>query len=295
MAKKKIICLGEILWDALPKGIYLGGSPLNVALNLDNLGIDSKIVSAVGKDRLGRLALKSIEQKSLKSELIQLNNYPTSLAEVEIDEKGIPTYEIHENVAWDFIKKTDEITTEINNSDFIVIGTLIFRNSSANTVRELLKDYKGKVVVDVNLRKPFYSEELLDEVLYLSNIVKFNRIELEEFLKWKKIVLDHEEALKWLSEKYDIDTVLLSRGEKGAYIYHEGELCRKGRYYVKVRDTVGAGDAFLAGAIYSLIKGKDAYDTVCFANAMGAFVTSRNGATPTLNMDKINIYLKYGK
>lgn len=295
MSNKKVICFGEVLWDSLPKGIYLGGSPLNVALNLNNLGVDSSMVSAVGRDRLGGLALKAVKQKGLSTHLIQENEYPTGLVEVEINESGEPNYTIHENTAWDFIEVTDEIRNEILESDYIVLGTLIFRNSSGNTVREILKGYKGKCIVDLNLRTPFYTEELVDGVLALADIVKVNEAELDTVLKWKGLDLDYTEALNWLSRAYDIETILLSRGEKGAYIYSNGELSKKGRYYVKVRDTVGAGDAFLAGAIYSMINGKDAYETVCFANAVGAFVTSRNGATPVLNMAKIEIYLKYGK
>tara|TARA_R110000868_G_scaffold383578_7_gene650667 strand:- start:19440 stop:20327 length:888 start_codon:yes stop_codon:yes gene_type:complete len=295
MGSKKVICFGEVLWDALPKGIYLGGAPLNVALNLDNLGVDSKIVSAVGNDRLGGLALKSIKQKGLSTELVQVNNKPTGLAEVEIDAEGVPNYKMHENTAWDYITITDEIKEVVLQSDYLILGTLPFRNESGNTIRELLKNYNGKCIVDVNLRAPFYSEELVDEVLNDANILKLNADELLKIQDWKDNNSEEEEALAWLSSEYDIETVLLSRGDKGAYIYSNGNFSKKGRYYVKVRDTVGAGDAFLAGAIYSLIKGKDAYETICFANAVGAFVASRNGATPNLNMSKIDIYLKYGK
>ena len=295
MSNKKVICFGEVLWDALPKGIYLGGSPLNVAFNLNNLGVKSTIVSAVGKDRLASLALKSIVQKGISTEYIQQNDHPTGLAEVDIDDEGIPSYNIHENTAWDFIEITDEIKAKVSESDYIVFGSLAFRNTSGNTIRELLSDYKGKVIVDVNFRKPFYTEELIDELLHMSNIAKFNRIEFAEFLEWKNLTLEHDEAIKWMAEEYNLETVLLSRGERGSYIYHKGELSKKGRYYVKVRDTVGAGDAFLAAAIHSLIKDDNAHDTICFANAVGAFVASRNGATPVLNMAKIDIYLKYGK
>lgn len=295
MSGKKVICFGEVLWDSLPKGIYLGGAPLNVALNLNNLGIDSTIISAVGKDRLAGLAIKSIKNKGLDTSFIQVNDHPSGLAEVDIDEDGIPSYTIHENTAWDFIEITDEIKNKVSKSDYIVFGTLAFRNTTGDSIRELLKNYEGKVVVDVNLRNPFYTEELVDEVISFADIVKVNEEELQQLLTWKNLDLEYPEALKWISETYDVESVLLSRGEKGAYIYSNKELSKKGRYYVKVRDTVGAGDAFLAATIYSFIKGENPYDTICFANAVGAFVASRNGATPVLNMAKIEIYLKYGK
>lgn len=295
MANEKVICFGEVLWDALPKGIYLGGSPLNVALNLSYLGVNSSIISAVGNDLLGNLAIKSVGQKGLETGLIQRTDYPTGLVEVDIDNQGIPNYTIHENVAWDFIKNTDEIKNALKESSYFMFGTLAFRNKTGNTIRELLKDYEGKVILDVNFRKPYYNESLVDEVLKYTDILKLNEEELLQILAWKGKDISYEEALMWLGEYYELETILLSLGEKGALIFKAGEIAKKGRYYVKVRDTVGAGDAFLAGAIHGLIRGMDAYDTVCFANAVGAFVASRNGATPLLNMSKIEIYLKYGK
>jgi len=295
MVNKKVVCFGEVLWDALPKGIYLGGSPLNVALNLDNLGIKSTIASAVGNDRLGGLALKSIKQRGLSIDLIQINGYPTGLAEVEIDSKGVPSFKIHENTAWEFITVSDKLKEVVSESDFLVLGTLVFRNSSAGTIRELLQNYKGKCVIDVNFRKSFYNEEIVNEVLGYADILKLNIEELEVISMWKNNELEEEDSLKWLSEEYNIETILLTKGENGAYIYKNGELKKKNGHTVEVGDTVGAGDAFLAGAIYSIIIGKNTYDTICYANAVGAFVTSRNGATPKLNMAKIDLYLKYGK
>ncbi|RNC85982.1 MAG: carbohydrate kinase [Balneola sp.] len=295
MSSAKVICYGEVLWDALPKGIYLGGSPLNVALNLSYLGIDSSIISATGTDLLGNLAVKSISKKGLKTELIQRNEYPTGLVEVDIDTNGIPEYLIHENVAWDHIKLNETMANALSESAYLMFGTLAFRGRSGSTLRELLKTYKGKVVLDVNLRAPFYNEDLVDEALSLANVLKLNEDELAQILTWKNRNDDYESALHWLSDQYELETILLSLGGKGAYILKDGAIAKKGRYYVKVRDTVGAGDAFLAGAIHGLLNGKNAFDTICFANAVGAFVASRNGATPVLNMSKIEIYLKYGK
>ena len=296
MKNKKVVCIGEILWDSLPKGMYLGGAPFNVAVNLNNLGIDVSIISAVGNDTLGKRTIDSVKQKGIDTSNIQINEYETGLVEVAVNEHGIPSYNIHQPVAWDFIKATNEAKKVVAESDYAVIGSLAFRNKeSANSISDLLKGYNGICVVDVNFRQPFYSEELIDKLLTTANIVKVNDEELQGIAVWKKIDGGYQDMLKWLVETYNLQVVLLSRGDQGSTIYKDGEFTNKTRYTVRVKDTVGAGDAFLAGSIFSLINEESAYDTICFANAIGAFVASRNGAAPNLDMNKINIYLEYEK
>ena len=295
MSKNKVVCIGEVLWDSLPKGMFLGGAPLNVAVNLNNLGIDTTIISAVGSGTMGERTIEAIEAKGLSSSFIQRVDKETGSVEVEVDEKGVPSYKIHENVAWDYIEATNDAKSVVSESDYVIIGSLAFRNeNSAKSIKKLLEGYNGTCLVDVNFRKPFYSKELVDELLHLADIVKLNDEELEEFASWKGIDNDYQEVIKWISSNYNTDSVLLTRGEKGSTIYIDGEFTDKSRYLVRVKDTVGAGDAFMAGAIYGIIHGQDSYEIIRFANAMGAFVASRNGATPELDMNKINMQLKHG-
>ena len=293
MSKEKVICFGEVLWDALPDGIYLGGAPLNVALNLTKLGVNTRIVSAVGSDTLGSLAIKSITKRGLDTEYIQVNDKPTGLTEVVIDAEGVPSYSILQDVAWDYISITDEMKKVVEESDYLILGTLIFRGISENTIRELLRNYEGKCVVDVNFRESFYSKELLDEVLEFANIVKFSEDEFLEVLSWKNKSKNIEEGLGWLSSEFDIEYVFLTMGERGAYLYQNGELIKKERYPVKVKDTIGAGDAFLAASIYKIIQAENSYNTLCFANALGAYVASSDGATPNLDMSEIETLMKH--
>jgi fructokinase len=295
METKTVLCIGEVLWDALPKGIYLGGAPLNVAINLKNLGVDSGIISAVGNDQLGRLALKYIERNSINTNLIQNNNYDTGLVEVNIDAGGIPDYTIHENTAWDHIEATKSSINAIKNADYIVLGSLIFRDKSGDTLRELLHDVTGeqKIIIDVNFRKSYYNLELIDELLKLASIVKLNDEELEEIQKWYGLQPDYHKTLEFLKKEFNLEAVLLTRGDKGSTMLTQEGFTERNCFLIKVKDTVGAGDAFLAGAIYSFINNKNPDFTISFANAMGAFVASRNGATPELNLERVKEHFNY--
>lgn len=291
MKNPKVISIGEVLWDALPKGIYLGGAPLNVAVNLQNLGIDCRMISAVGNDQLGNLASKYMTKRGLDTSLIQHNDFNTGLVEVEIDENGVPDYNIHENVAWDHIIETEHLRKAIFDSDVIVIGSLIFRSVvSANTIKNLLinKLCDAKVVLDVNFRKSFYSKELIEELLKVADIVKLNDEELCEIQNWYGLDSDYQKSLLLLKERFGLESILLTRGENGSTILTDNGFMEKEIFLIKVKDTVGAGDAFLAGAIYCKLKEMSPDYTITFANAMGAFVASRNGATPKLDIESVN-------
>jgi len=295
METKRVLCIGEVLWDALPKGIYLGGAPLNVAINLKNLGVYSGIISAVGNDQLGRLALKYIERNSINTNLIQNNNYDTGLVEVNIDAGGIPDYTIHENTAWDHIEATKSSIDAITSADYIVLGSLIFRDKSGDTLRELLQDVTGeqKIIIDVNFRKSYYSFGLIDDLFRLANIVKLNDDELVEVQSWYGLKNDYHEALLYLKKEFNLESILLTRGDRGSTMLTQEGFTERDCFLIKVKDTVGAGDAFLAGAIYSLINKKNPDFTISFANAMGAFVASRNGATPELNLERVKDHFNY--
>ena len=100
-----IVGMGEVLWDMLPEGKKIGGAPANFAYHVSQYGFDSCVVSAVGDDKLGNEILESFDNRYLNY-LIEKVPYPTGTVQIELDEAGIPCYEIKENVAWDNIPFT---------------------------------------------------------------------------------------------------------------------------------------------------------------------------------------------
>ncbi|HCL89788.1 MAG TPA: carbohydrate kinase, partial [Candidatus Atribacteria bacterium] len=100
----KALLFGEILWDIIDGKSYIGGAPFNLAAHLTKMGLKSTLISSVGKDALGRKALKEVEKRSIDSTYIRIHPHlPTGIVEVSLDERGHPTYLIKENVAWDNI------------------------------------------------------------------------------------------------------------------------------------------------------------------------------------------------
>ena len=290
----KVVCIGEILWDALPKGIFLGGAPMNVAVNLNNLGVKSSIISAVGDDQLGNMALNHLTRLGADISLVQHNSYPTGLVEVKVNDRGIPAYEFQKDSAWDHILAPDEAVQAVKDVDYIVVGSLAWREKqSADSIRSLITDHKGsaKVIVDVNFRKSFYTKDLILDLLTLGDIAKLNDDELEEIEHWMGWEHHYETSIKRLAKEFDLEAILYTMGEDGSALYKDGEFTVKGRFSVDVQDTVGAGDAFLSGAIFSLLNEYSSEETLTFANAMGAFVAGKDGATPALTFDEISAFI----
>ena len=103
-----VVGMGEALWDVLPEGKKIGGAPANFAYHVSQFGLPSFVVSAVGDDALGNEIIENFTSKGM-NQLIEKVPYPTGTVQVEIDQAGIPQYEIKENVAWANIPFTDRL------------------------------------------------------------------------------------------------------------------------------------------------------------------------------------------
>ncbi|MDP3435223.1 MAG: carbohydrate kinase [Bacteroidota bacterium] len=285
----QILCIGEILWDNLPSGAKPGGAPMNVALHLNRIGQKVSISSKVGSDDQGKKLLAFLEDSGLQTDLIQIDEtLPTSEVLVHLDENNNATYEICEPVAWDNLILTDSLNSQAKKSGLIIYGTLASRNpETRNTILHLLENDVVKLI-DVNLRQPYDTREIVEQLILKSDIVKLNDEELGVFGQWyNKHKHDEKSLVKWFAEEYNSKMVCVTKGDKGALLYSDGEFYEHPGFKVEAVDTVGAGDAFLAGFIAALLEGKTNDKALEFACATGAFVASKAGATPEYDMIEI--------
>lgn len=182
MNNNVVVGMGEALWDVLPEGKKIGGAPANFAYHVSQFGLPSCVVSAVGDDALGDEILENLTSKGLK-QLIEKVPYPTGTVQVEIDQAGVPQYEIKENVAWDNIPWTTSLETLAKKTKAVCFGSLAQRNVvSRETINRFLdtmpRDEDTLVVFDVNLRQGFYNKEILCKSMEHCNILKINDEEL---------------------------------------------------------------------------------------------------------------------
>lgn len=290
---KEILCIGEVLWDKLPSGAKPGGAPMNVALHLNAIGMDATIASSIGNDDEGNKLKAFLNSSGLDTSYIQTEDFlPTSEVLVQLDENNNATYEICEPVAWDNIRLTNELMDKAKRSGLMIYGTLASRNPISRESIMSLLDYSGVKLIDVNFRKPYDSQKVVEGLLMKADIVKMNDDELVVFANWyNKHKYDEKSLIKWFASQYNIKMVCITKGEDGAILYSDGEFYEHPGFKVNAVDTVGAGDAFLAGLISSLINDKTPDEALAFACATGAFVATKTGATPNYDMKEINSIL----
>lgn len=285
----KAVAYGEVLWDVFPDKKKIGGAPLNVALRMKTLGCDVAMISCVGKDKDGEAIINHIKQLGLETEAImQSEEFPTGLVNVELNESGSATYEIKYPSAWDKIVLNDLAINLVTSADVLIYGSLICRDEiSRKSLEELLQTNVYKVF-DVNLRKPHYSYEILERLMLSADFIKFNDEEILEIASaLQSPFVDLEENIHFIAEKTNTSAICVTRGKDGALLFWKGKLYENKGYPVKVADTVGAGDSFLASLITYLLTNKEPQLAIDFACAVGALVAESPGANPEISISRI--------
>ncbi|WP_276381279.1 carbohydrate kinase [Flavobacterium sp. H4147] len=281
----KAIAFGEVLWDVFDGEKKIGGAPLNVALRMKSFDADTAMISCVGNDEEGREIINKVKELGLETDTISISNeYPTGLVEVTLNESGSATYEINYPSAWDKIVLDQKSRSIVSEADVLIYGSLISRDKvSRLALQELLQADIYKVF-DVNLRKPHYSYPVLEQLMESADFIKFNDEELLEITAFFGFISSNlRENMKFISSITEAKAMCVTRGKHGALLYWKGKLYENKGYPVKVVDTVGAGDSFLAALITSLLSGKEPQDSIDFACAVGALVAGSPGANPQLS------------
>lgn len=282
-----VIGMGEALWDVLPEGKKIGGAPANFAYHVSQFGLESCAVSAVGDDALGQELMENVNSKGVKH-LIETVPYPTGTVQVEIDQAGIPQYDIKENVAWDNIPYTARLDSLAQRTKAVCFGSLAQRNVvSRNTINRFLdampQDPDNLVVFDVNLRQGFYNKEILCNSMTRCNILKINDEELVTVSRMFGYPgIDLQDKCWILLGKYNLKMLILTCGINGSYVFTPGNVSFQPTPKVEVADTVGAGDSFTAAFIASILKGKSVAEAHALAVQTSAFVCTKKGAMPIL-------------
>lgn len=282
-----IVGLGEALWDVLPEGKKLGGAPANFAYHVKQFGFNSMAVSAVGNDKLGEETLAALNSKGLDYIMAQVP-YPTGTVQVTLDEDGIPTYDIRENVAWDNIPFTPELENLAHNCRAVCFGSLAQRNVvSRETIYKFLDAMPtgdGRLrIFDINLRQNFYTKEIIAESLYRCNILKINDEELVAIGRMFGYPgLDMRDKCWLLLGKCNLDMLVLTCGTNGSYVFTPGNVSFQETPLVEVADTVGAGDSFTGAFCSAILKGMPVAEAHKLAVQVSAYVCTQSGAMPVL-------------
>ena len=286
MRKFTTIGLGELLWDILPDSRQLGGAPANFAYMTSLLGDEGVVASRVGSDELGFETRRRLERLGLSTSCIQTDpTYRTGVAQVELDAKGQPAFQIAEPVAWDFLEWTSVWQALAQKADAVCFGSLAQRSpKSRQTIQSFLKTVRPQTtrIFDVNLRQSFYTAEILADSAKQADIIKLNHDELPTVVQLLGFPFqDEESASQWLLHTFRAKLVCVTRGGEGSLLVSEHGKHEHSGIRVQVADTVGAGDAFTAALVYHFVRGGSLATMNEAANRMGSWVASQAGATPS--------------
>lgn len=278
MQETSVVCFGEMLWDLLPGKSLPGGAVMNVAYHLHKLGEPVKLVSKVGNDERGKQLLEILSGYGLPTEYVQVDaERQTGIVHADMTDPSAVKYDIVYPVAWDFIEYSSSV---MKGNDYFVFGSLCARDKVSRATLEKFILEAGARVLDINLRAPHYTTEFITWLLQHCDILKLNLDELVYISSWYRPFEGTEAALRLLADKFNIPVIVVTMGSDGAMLLQHGSLFREQGKPVKVADTIGSGDAFLAGFLHARRQQKTPEDSLRLANALGALVATYHGGCP---------------
>lgn len=281
-----VVGMGEALWDVLPEGKKIGGAPANFAYHVSQFGLNSRVVSAVGDDKLGMEVLDNFREKKLNA-MVEIVPYPTGTVQVELDAEGVPCYDIKEGVAWDNIPYTPALEDLAKHTKAVCFGSLAQRSVvSRDTINRFIDAMPAEdtlKIFDINLRQGFYTKEILCNSFSKCNILKINDEELVTVSRMFGYPgIDLQDKCWILLAKYNLKMLILTCGVNGSYVFTPGNVSFVETPRVEVADTVGAGDSFTAAFVSSILSGLSIGEAHKLAVETSAYVCTQNGAMPVL-------------
>ena len=287
----QIVAIGELLWDVFPSGPRFGGAPVNFACHAAALGAEVSLLSGVGSDPLGDRAFQELERHVVQTVGLQRSeNYPTGAVQVAVSPAGQPSYQFGEDDAWDHLQWFDHCETLAGNADVICFGSLGQRRpESRKFIERFIKatSQHSWRVFDINVRQPFFHEDVVSPSLGWANVLKLNDEELPILARMFALAGPVEAQLQQLARRFDLSVVAFTRGPQGALLVRDDQVVDVAGVVVEVCDTVGAGDAFTAAMVHGLLAEVDLQAVTSYACEVAAFVCSQVGATPDLPEDLI--------
>jgi fructokinase len=291
-----IVSFGEALVDILPSGEVVGGAPLNCAIRTAEwcsvAPQRAAMVTRLGSDERGERILGRLRETELNLDGVQIDGcLPTGHVDVEFHD-GQPAYSIADNVAWDAIAWDPQVAQLAQQAACICFGTLAQRHHASRlTLQRLLETapHDAVRILDINVRKPFPTVDVVKCGLQAANILKCNEEELLLLAGW--LDLDSRRPLDIACEvqqRFGLKAIFWTRGADGCRWQDGNHLVEADVPQLPTADdadSVGAGDAATAALAIGAVNGWAPERIVAAANLCGAFAASQRGATVPMPPD----------
>ncbi len=282
----RIAGIGEILWDLFPEREYFGGAPSNFSMHCSQLGAEAYMVGSIGADDRGSEGLELLKERGVDtSGVIRVENYETGVVVVQLDGLGQPSYQIKDDVAWDHLVYRESLGVLAGSLDAICFGSLSQRHEvSKETLHKFLGSASADClrVFDINLRNPYFEQQIIRRSLRAADVVKLNQEEFKMIVQMHNLVGSEETMLRTFLKEYDLKLVALTCGGRGSTLVTASETSTTLAREVSVVDTVGAGDAFTSVMVIGLLSSWKLDQINAMATRLAAYVCTKSGAVPTI-------------
>lgn len=282
---KNIIAFGEVLMDCLPDKNIIGGAPFNVAIHLKRFGNQVAFISKIANDDFGNEIFDFAKNENIEKGISFDKNHPTGFVSVEFIENE-PHYTIETEKAWQFI---DYVAVD-KPVDVFIYGSLAlyFEKNQTTFLQYKSENPEAIFVCDLNLRGDFYSEKTINLSLSKTTILKVND---DEWMYLKEIYKQStdNQLLDYLKNAFSLIKIIRTQSKKGALVYWDNTIIQESTTMISddlFKDSIGAGDGFLACFLNSFFKENDVQKALKNALIFAGKICQFSGAIPS---DK-NIY-----
>lgn len=279
-----LLVFGEVLADIFPEKQVLGGAPLNVSCHLHAFGLPTVLISRLGRDDVAQAFFDLAQRTGLDTSGIQQDpEHPSGEVKVELDARGGHQFDILPDRAYDFID--EEAATAIAlaaQAPLIYFGSLAQRQPASRQALKRVLATGGEGFLDINLRAPWFDQEILEQSLAWCRRLKVNDDELTTLARMFDLPLAPEQTARALMRRFDIRQIVVTCGAAGAWLLEgSGEIHRRqGTPLSALVDTVGAGDGFASVYLLGTTLGWPPSDTLARADAFAGALCGIRGAIP---------------
>ena len=281
-----ILSIGEILVDIFTSYERIGGAPFNFAYHMKKFGFPTRFISRIGHDEKGEKINRFISESGFDTGDVQIDtDHPTGRVHVQLNEKGIPDFEIVPDVAYDHLS-FDTLTENFKERppELVYFGSLIQRTpQSFKNLHDMFSKLSDQTtyLYDMNLRPGVANMSLLNQSLKTADILKLNEEELHVTATMMGITADESEIVDILMADFGLKLVAVTGGEKGSSLYMGGEKYKITAPETDIVDTVGAGDAYCALLAVGYLSQWPPEKILAEANRFSALICQIPGAIPS--------------
>jgi len=287
-----IVGIGEAVWDIYGDDKHIGGAPANFSSDIAQLGRSVSLVSRVGTDRpgeelLGALRVKGVGTSHMQKDIIKA----TGRVMVKLKKGAIPSFCCIRDAAYDYLEMNPRLERLAEKAAVVLFGNLALRTAASRQTIFRFLDFSGARLKIFNFN--YRSRKLPDEEMIIGSLKRSTVIKADkrEWRILKKVLRKNDESnesvFQYMREQFGILYTCVTLGRGGCIISTGKNFVYTPGFKIKPIDTVGAGDAFMAGFVDAYLDNKNLEDIAFWANGMGALVALKNGASPNLSRSEL--------